>query len=374
MVALRRMDRRHEEVVRAKCIEFAERAKREPAISDLMRKIETLKITAKGQRDNQKVDQNLTRLGVNIKGTSNRARAWGQVPIEPLLPPRSIPPKYSHQNQVVVKINSREMASTLGTNSPEELTEMVNRKLLETQTSTREICIAKISKEGNVAIQPVDGSEARKLRENTSWIWAVFGEGAELVTKSYRVVAHGVSSHKISPENKEASIQYLVDKNRNAFPDLSIKWISWLRASQEGKSVASLIIESADPGVANRMIDEGIVTVAHMHLCMLYNPDCRMKQCFRCLQYGHKVVSCTKEITYIALSEWSFTHHTSNLCTLHLKVAELRKIHVHNVYNPCSSRGDDLFKGTIPNLMKAIQHFPDDKHLAIGDFNLHHSA
>lgn len=65
MVALRRMDRRHEEVVRAKCIEFAERAKREPAISDLMSKIETLKITAKGQRDNQKVDQNLTRLGVN---------------------------------------------------------------------------------------------------------------------------------------------------------------------------------------------------------------------------------------------------------------------------------------------------------------------
>lgn len=217
----------------------------------------------------------------------------GQVPSEPVLPPRSIPPKYSHQNQVVVKINNSEMASTLETKSSEELTEMVNRKLLETHTSAKEIRVAKISKGGNVAIQPVHGTEARKLRENTNWIWAAFGEGVELVTKSYGVVAHGISSHKINPENKEASIQYLVDKNRNAFPDLSIKWISWLRAPQEGKSVASLIIEVADPEVANRMIDEGIVTGAHMHSCTLYNPDCCMKLCFRCLQYGHKAVKCT---------------------------------------------------------------------------------
>ena len=76
----------------------------------------------------------------------------------------------------------------------------------------------------------------------------------------------------------------------------------------------------------------------------------------------------------LALSEWSFTYNTSELCTLHLKIAELRKIHIHNVYNPCSSRGDDLSKGSIPNLMKAIQHFPDDEPLAIGDFTLHHSA
>ena len=297
IVALRGIDPRHEEVVRAKCMEFAERAEREPVISDVMCKIETLEIAAKAQQDhNRKVDQNLTRLGGNVKATSNGTRAWGQVPSGPVLPPRPIPPKYSHQNQVVVKINSREIPSTLETKSPEELTEMVNRTLFETHTSTKEIRIAKISKGGNIAIQPVDGTEARKLREDTNWIWAAFGEGVELITKSYGVVAHEVSIYKVNPENKEASIQYLVDKNRSAFPGLSIKWISWLRAPQESKSVASLIIEVADPGVANRMIDEGIVTSAHMHSCMLYNPDCRMKQCFICLQYGHKAVKYNREI------------------------------------------------------------------------------
>ncbi len=76
----------------------------------------------------------------------------------------------------------------------------------------------------------------------------------------------------------------------------------------------------------------------------------------------------------LALSEWSFTHYTSDLYTLNLKIAELQKIHIHNVYNACTSKRDDLSKGSIPNLMKAIQHFSEDKRLAMGDFNLHHSA
>lgn len=124
--------------------------------------------------------------------------------------------------------------------------------------------------------------------------------------------------YKVNPENKEASIQYLVDKNRSAFPGLSIKWISWLRAPQEGKSVASLIIEVADPGVANRMIDEGTVTGAHMHSCTLYNPDCRMKQCFRCLQYGHKAIKCTKEIS---CNKCSGQHKASGCTSSALKCA-----------------------------------------------------
>lgn len=88
----------------------------------------------------------------------------------PVLLPRLIPPKYNHQNQVVVKINSTEMASMLGTKSPKELTEMVNQKLLETYAATNEIRIAKVSKGGNIVIQLVDSTEAQKLRVNTNWI------------------------------------------------------------------------------------------------------------------------------------------------------------------------------------------------------------
>ncbi len=77
------------------------------------------------------------------------------------------------------------MASTLETKSSEELTEMVNRILLESNTSIKEMRIAKTSKRRNIAIQTMDGTEAQKLRENTNWIRAAFGEAAELITKSY---------------------------------------------------------------------------------------------------------------------------------------------------------------------------------------------
>ncbi|MCJ1348562.1 hypothetical protein MMC31_006794 [Peltigera leucophlebia] len=55
IVALGGMDPRHEEVVRAKCMEFAERAEREPVISDVMSKIESLEIAAKAQQDHNRI-------------------------------------------------------------------------------------------------------------------------------------------------------------------------------------------------------------------------------------------------------------------------------------------------------------------------------
>lgn len=291
IVALRGKDSRHQEVVRAKCMEFALRAEREPGISDVMSKLEKLEGEAKIQQDySRKIDQTLAGLGGNIKSTSKGTQAWKQAHTGPVSPPKSISHTYNHQNQVVVKLNSKEVASMLELKSSEELTEMVNGKLLETNTTDKQICIAKISKGGNIAIQPVDNTEAQNLRININWVWAAFGGEAELITRLYGVygvVGHGVSVLKVNPKSKDASILYLEEKNRSAFPGLSIKWIGWLRSPQEGKSVASLIIEVADPEVANRMIDEGIVTGAQMHSCTRYSPDCRMKQCFKCLQYGH---------------------------------------------------------------------------------------
>ena len=76
IVALRGRDLRHKKVVRAKCIEFAIRAEREPAISDVMSKLEKLEGEAKIQQDHsRKVDQTLARLGENTKITSNGTHA-----------------------------------------------------------------------------------------------------------------------------------------------------------------------------------------------------------------------------------------------------------------------------------------------------------
>ena len=89
-----------------------------------------------------------------------------------------------------------------GSKSSEVLTEMINQKLLETNTTVKQIRIAKVSKGGNIAIQPIDNTEAQNLRINTSWVRAAFGGEAELITRLYGVVAHGVSISVVSSPSK----------------------------------------------------------------------------------------------------------------------------------------------------------------------------
>lgn len=75
----------------------------------------------------------------------------------------------------------------------------------------------------------------------------------------------------------------------------------------------------------------------------------------------------------IASSSWTVTYHTSDLYTLHLKLANNSNVgdtvHIHNVYNPPRTTG-----ATSPlyTLAAALRDYPTDQHVVLGDFNLHH--
>ena len=71
---------------------------------------------------------------------------------------------------------------------------------------------------------------------------------------------------------------------------------------------------------------------------------------------------------------WSYTHHTPDLDTLHLKILDKeheRTIHIHNIYNPINqATGESL--STLPNLWRALEANRSEEHIVLGDFNLHH--
>ncbi len=76
----------------------------------------------------------------------------------------------------------------------------------------------------------------------------------------------------------------------------------------------------------------------------------------------------------IAATEWTFTQHSLNLVTLHLKFKasgdlETRRINVHNVYN---SGPNMNIRGTrtLAKLNDALR--VNGEHIVVGDFNLHH--
>ncbi len=74
----------------------------------------------------------------------------------------------------------------------------------------------------------------------------------------------------------------------------------------------------------------------------------------------------------IALASRSFTHHSPDVCSLHLRTLDGRTIHIHNVYNPCHSNVEDEDLSTIPTLLRAIEKHPIGEHISLGDYNLHH--
>ena len=74
----------------------------------------------------------------------------------------------------------------------------------------------------------------------------------------------------------------------------------------------------------------------------------------------------------IDLASWTYTHHSPDLCTLHLKTRSKQTIYLHNIYNPAPTPDNplrNLFK-----LQNALDRHKDGEQIIVRDFNLHHPA
>jgi hypothetical protein len=74
-----------------------------------------------------------------------------------------------------------------------------------------------------------------------------------------------------------------------------VTYVGWLTREGKRKSTSSLIVEFATKQQANRAIREGMVLNAMQHDCELYDRSCKLKQCFRCQEYGHIGTQCNAE-------------------------------------------------------------------------------
>lgn len=72
----------------------------------------------------------------------------------------------------------------------------------------------------------------------------------------------------------------------------------------------------------------------------------------------------------IALSTWNVTNHNPDFSTLEICTTDARKIHIHNVYNPCQQSGDPSL---IPTIIDKLNGAGSNiEHVLLGNFNLHH--
>jgi hypothetical protein len=121
-------------------------------------------------------------------------------------------------------------------------------------------------------------------------------EGAEVQIPIYTVAVHGIHYNSININKMEEAKQGIILANTRTVPCAmqNIKRISWISRAHEVKARSSIIIELTDPRIANAFIERGVVYQDQLHECELYSPESKVRQCFKCQEYGHIGTRCYK--------------------------------------------------------------------------------
>ncbi|OWT43401.1 hypothetical protein VFPPC_18544 [Pochonia chlamydosporia 170] len=146
-------------------------------------------------------------------------------------------------------------------------------------------------KSGDIQIFTSTTAEATQLKESKGWISGL-GEHAELIVPTFGVIAHGIPTNSINIKDQKATIQQMLADNYTVIPNAKISYTGWMTKEATLKRASSIVVEFTEPEMANAVIYAGMAWDGQIHQCQLYDRACRIKQCFRCYNYGHIGTQC----------------------------------------------------------------------------------
>ena len=146
-------------------------------------------------------------------------------------------------------------------------------------------------KSGDIQAFTSTAAEVNLLQKEQGWLRGL-GENAELVLPTFGVIVHGVATNSMNMKEQESIIEQILADNYTVIPKAEISHIGWLTRESTFKRASSIVVEFKDPAVANAIIYAGMVWNGQIHQCPLYDRTCRLKQCFRCYNYGHIGTQC----------------------------------------------------------------------------------
>jgi hypothetical protein len=298
----------------------------QPTIGEILQQIQDVtKCTQNIQRDIT-VIKSSAGLSTNPLNTANfsggrpAAVSWAQVAAQgtgPPLPPPSVPQATKAQSTVTaykdraitIKLKDHGVVQRFRTLSATRIRHQVEATIRDnTATKLVKVVAAHQLKSGDIQIFTSSTTETTKLKENKGWIRGL-GEHAELILPSYGVIVHGISTNSINIKDQQATIQQLLADNYTVIPKAEITFVGWLTKESPLKRASSIVVEFTNPEMANAIIYAGMVWDGQIHICQLYDRACRVKQCFRCYNYGHIGTQCNAAQTCGYCSE---LHETKN--------------------------------------------------------------
>jgi hypothetical protein len=303
---------------------------RQPAMSEILQQIQdTAKCTQNIQRDitviKSSVGLSTTPLNAatSFSGGRNANASWAQVAAQakgsPFPPPpvpqgvhntKTQPTVTAYKDRVVtIKLKDQGIVQRYRTHPAAWTRRQVETSIHDNAaTKLVKVVAAHQLKSGDIQIFTSTTAEAIQLKENKGWIWGL-GEQAELIVPTYGVIVHGISTSSINIKDQKATIQQMLADNYTVIPRTEISYVGWLTKESTLKRASSIVVEFTDPEMANAIIYAGMVWDGHIHQCQLYDRACRVKQCFRCYNYGHIGTQCNASQTCGYCTEQHETKH-----------------------------------------------------------------
>lgn len=139
---------------------------------------------------------------------------------------------------------------------------------------------------GDVAVVTDSLEHAMMLQTHTEWSKGL-GPRAQVIRTTYGAIVNGITVNTINMKDQQGTIQRILADNHSVIPDAEITYVGWLTKEATKKQSSSIVIEFTRPEPANSIIYAGFLWEGLVHTCQLYDRSCRVKQCFRCYQYGH---------------------------------------------------------------------------------------
>ena len=151
---------------------------------------------------NSAPNSNLSYANVASQVAAKKAAAGISLPITTPLP------SYNKVNEIIIKLDDKNSAQTLSTQSSENILRDINHYLQVKGISHTDICTARKFRNGDIAIHTANKMETKKLVEEESWT-QVLGKKAGIITKTFEVIAHAVCIDSINMKEKEVVMEQI---------------------------------------------------------------------------------------------------------------------------------------------------------------------
>lgn len=225
------------------------------------------------------------------------ATSWSQIAASS--PPTSPPATCALNPSQTVETKRKELKITIKNQQEKENTEkrsiqdiITAIRSREPKEATKEVIAARRLPSGDLLISTLTESSRITLEKNKDWLRTI-ASSAEVLGTTFSVFVHGVRVQGVNTNDQLHAITDICKDNRLLHPDLEISRIAWpKKVLLDAKRYSSLILETASPETANRIITHGLIHEGEIKSCVRYITEARVTRCHNCQRYGHIMRFC----------------------------------------------------------------------------------